>query len=185
MVINSTFAPVDFAVTVLVYEFDITGAVCELVAFKRCLVYNTLVRHIASTVPAHIGLSVVTVGLEAPDIAEVLAFGIVTACGKERINLIGRVVPLGDFGACITDVECSVYVGVAEAVVPVKGDFPAVGAEFAVVAVRSVCTENRRKLGARAEHVFGSARVPVERYIEAVVEEAEVEACVDCFDAFP
>ena len=93
--------------------------------------------------------------------------------------------PLGDFCAGVADVECGIHVGIAEGVVPVKGEFPAAGAEFACILVWGGGTEDCGQFGARAEHVFGLALIPVEAYVDGVVEEAEVEADVGGYDAFP
>ena len=74
---------------------------------------------------------------------------------------------------------------IGEPVAEIERDFPTVGAEVAVVALRRGVSECRRKGLARDDHILGVPAVPVERETYAVVPEAEVRSEVKGLDHLP
>ena len=74
---------------------------------------------------------------------------------------------------------------IGEPVAEIERDFPTVGAEVAVVALRRGVSECRRKGLARDYHILGVPAVPVERETDAVVPESEVRSEVKGLDHLP
>ena len=121
MIGHGAVACVDLAVAVAVDKLHVAGAVEEGVGLQA-----GLVGHAGSVLPADLlALGVenlagevvfgeVAVGLKAPDVAVVCAFGVVVGRGVEGVEGARGIVPLGNLGAGVRQGAGHVYVGVAE-----------------------------------------------------------------------
>ncbi len=128
---------VKLSIAVAIYKLNVAGAkgegrVCEII-----LVCNARTIYPLSFLifTVEVGNLEEAVEFETPDIAVVLSFikAIATGSGNIGVQHAVLIVPLGDFAASVADSECCPYVGIAERVIPVDCEFPAIGTHCAAV----------------------------------------------------
>ncbi len=195
MVVDGLLTASDFAVAIEVNVLHVARTEYECAALQVALIvgvgifllvdsltcalaalYN-LGHDVAVAVVYEVFLLIEAIYLEAPDFAVYLA-GIVAA---EGVNVAVVV----DDGLEIAQGSGGVEVDFAKAVVVVKGDFPTVGVEVAIVAIEARCTIGERDILVGHDHVLGLAAIPVEACAEFAVEEASVNTDVKCGDVLP
>ena len=124
MIFGSTLTPVNHAVTVLVHKLDVARTINESVALELGLAgYVIIIDPLASCriLACEVAEIEVAVGLEAPDLAILLA----------RVVSVNQVVavPLSNLSLVVTDVESSIEVNIAKATAPVESELPTTSAQ--------------------------------------------------------
>ena len=164
----------DFLIAVDIDETDVTrkgdGGGAEVVVPVRVPVFGFLVgqeepvRH------------------EAPELAEFLAF-------VEAEDVVALVVEAGDPGAVVPEAALDgpgqVLAAQFEGIPPGEREFPAIGPELAVIALRRGRAEDGGEFRAGRVHIVGETDVIVAREGEAAPQEVHVEADVPGLDLFP
>ena len=182
MALLSTFAPVDYAIAILILELDIARTIYQALTtygtLKQSLIsHSVCIYAVACVIRSEIIIGEIALGLKAPDSTIFLTRIVFTQ------KTIG--IPLGDYSLIVVEVEGCIYGPIIKAIAPIDGKFPTTCTHRTCILPSCRLTYNRRQFLSRSKHVLILTLEPIEGHVEAILKETEVDTDIGSSNRLP